>query len=393
MAMVFRYFKPLELLEKSSYFLLGPQATGKSSLVKETYQKYEKKLSYINLAEAKTYLRLKSNPFLLSSVIDMKKDYIAIDEIQRIPELSNEVHRMIEDHNKHFLLIANSTQRPQWGSSGLLARQVRAPFFPLTWFELVQEGIFELNRYLRRGGLPLAYLNEDGDGHSDDYLYNYIDTYLQDEVYVESTTCNLPSFIQFLECAARYNTQILNYNKVAEEAKLTFDTAAEYYQILQNTLMGFQVPFWNGSGNIEKKNFTMSKFYFFDLGIVHVLKGAQSIPPQSELFKQSFIQFVACELRSYLCYKKTNLPLQFWQLNPQPRGVNFVVGDELAILVMPCMQVGPEDLRDLLAIKGQKHWKHLLVVSLDRQQTKLDSKIHHLYWENFLGDLWQDKLL
>ena len=213
--MINRYLNPLQLLKKSSHFLLGPRAVGKSTLIKKSCLKdispaHSKSLStnYINLLDSKIYLRLKSDPSLLSSFISKK--YVVIDEIQRIPELLNEAHRLIEDENKCFLLTGSSARKLKRGNVNLLAgRAFKAELFPLTWFELATNKKFKLKRYLRFGGLPLAYLGQ----HSEEYLYNYVDTYLKEEIQSESITRNLPNYTRFLQSAAFNNAQLLNYTK------------------------------------------------------------------------------------------------------------------------------------------------------------------------------------
>lgn len=144
-----RFLNPLHLLEKSSHFLLGPRAVGKSTLIKtyclnnvpgsKTFS-----VDYINLLDSKIYLRLKADPSLLSSLISKK--YVVIDEIQRIPELLNEVHRLIEDKKKRFLLTGSSARKLKRRQANLLAgRAFKAELFPLTWFELEANKKFKLS--------------------------------------------------------------------------------------------------------------------------------------------------------------------------------------------------------------------------------------------------------
>ena len=184
----------LKLLEKSSHFLLGPRGSGKSTLIKENCTKT---IDYIDLLDSNLYLRLKTDPSLLHSLIT--HPLVVIDEIQRIPELLNEVHRLIENEGKRFLLTGSSARKLRRGGANLLAgRAFMAEFFPLTWFEISREQNFDLGRYLRFGGLPMAYLGK----YPKDYLNAYVDTYLKEEIQTEGLTRNLPNYARFIQSAA-----------------------------------------------------------------------------------------------------------------------------------------------------------------------------------------------
>ena len=217
----------------------------------------------MNLLDSKLYIRLKSDPSLLESITSKK--YIIIDEIQRIPALLNEVHRMIEDQNKKFLLTGSSTRKLR--NTNLLAGRVFiARFFPFTWMELKEAGQFKLKQYLRFGGLPLAYLSK----NSSEYLYNYVETYLKEEIQSEALVRHLPNYIRFLQSAALNNAQLINYTKTANDAQLSPNTVRDYYQILEDTLIGFQIFPWTKSK--KRKAIQTSKFYFFDTGVTHALR-------------------------------------------------------------------------------------------------------------------------
>ena len=386
--MIDRCIDPLQLLKKSSHFLLGPRAVGKSTLIKNRFLENTPSaktpaVDYINLLDSKIYLRLKINPSLLSSLI--RKKYVIIDEIQRIPELLNEVHRLIEDEKKCFLLTGSSARKLKQGNTNLLAgRAFKAELFPLTWFELAANKRFNLSRYLRFGGLPLAYLGK----HSEEYLYNYVDTYLKEEIQAEAVTRNLPNYTRFLQSAALNNAQLLNYTKVASDAQLSPNTVRDYYQILEDTLIGFSVSPWTKS--IKRKAIQTAKFYFFDPGIVHALCEIRSLDPNSDLFGRAFEQFIACELRAYLSYKKIRIPLRYWQSKSRLE-VDFVIGNQTAIEVKSGKKITSRDHKGLLAIKEENNWKQLIIVSRDSVRARFKNGIQHLYWENFLTDLWKDK--
>ncbi len=382
-----RTILPFNLLKKSSYFLFGPRATGKSTLIKHYLKaggiQTNIKTDYINLLDSKIYLRLKHDPSLLSSMISQK--YIVIDEIQRVPELLNEVHRLIEDQRKKFLLTGSSARKLRKKNTNLLAgRALKAEFFPLTWLELKNAGKFKLNHYLLYGGLPLAYLGS----HGKDYLYSYVETYLKEEIQLESLVRNLPNYVRFLQSSALNNAQIINYTKTANDAQLSPNTVRDYYQILEDTLIGFQVPPWTKSK--KRKSIQTSKFYFFDTGTANTLNEVQHLDIKGSLFGVSFEQFIACEIRACLSYKNVHLPLRFWN-STSGFEVDFIIGDQTAIEVKSSKKITKYDHKGLLALKEEKKWKHLIIVSQDTVSARFRSGIRHIYWEDFLDLLWKGR--
>lgn len=214
---------------------------GKSFLIRETLLNQEN-LTFIDLLSSKNYLRLSARPSELESMAQGK--VVVIDEIQRIPELLNEVHRLIEEKQISFLLTGSSARSLKRGGANLLAgRAFRADMFAFTWQELQAEKIFDLSKYLLTGGLPMAYLGE----HPHEYLYNYVETYLKEEIQAESLVRNLANYHRFLEAAASANAEMVNFTKVANDAQLSPNTVRDYYGILEDTLIGYLIPAWTKS--------------------------------------------------------------------------------------------------------------------------------------------------
>ena len=365
------------LLEKSSHFLLGPRGSGKSFLIRATCLETA---DYIDLLDSRTYLRLKADPGALHSLISRRD--VVIDEIQRIPELLNEVHRAIELRGQRFLLTGSSARGLRRRGVNLLAgRAFQAELFPLTWFELSRDGEFDLDRYLRLGGLPTAWLGN----YAEEYLFAYVDTYLKEEIQYEGLVRSLPNYTRFLQSAAHNNSSVLNYTKVANDAQLAPNTVRDYYQILIDTLMGFQVPPWRGMGG--RKVVQTVKFHLFDPGIANALRDGPGIEPGSEAYGVAFEHFIACELRAFLSYNRIRQPLQFWRTHGG-REVDFVIGDEIAIEVKSAETVSHRDHKGLRAIREEHQWRHLLLVSRDLQPARFDNGIEHLHWESFLQRLW-----
>ena len=175
------------LLSRKSFFLFGPRATGKSTLIKK---QLSASATVIDLLDSRLYLRLLNSPHDLESIIhsDNKSGIVVIDEIQRVPELLNEVHRLIENKKLTFLLTGSSARKLRRGKANLLAGRVwEARLFPLTWKEIPD---FNLERFLRYGGLPPVYLSE----YPDEELDAYVNTYLKEEIMAEGLIRKLPPF-------------------------------------------------------------------------------------------------------------------------------------------------------------------------------------------------------
>ena len=363
------------LLEKGSHFLLGPRGTGKSYLIRHTL----KNICYINLLSSKTYLHLKTAPWELEPMIS--GNLVAIDEIQRIPELLNEVHRLIEERGVTFLLTGSSARKLRRQGVNLLAGRARNGWMhPLTWYELYARGSFDLDRYLRFGGLPTAYLGQDSD-----YLYAYVDTYLKEEIQAEALVRNLANYGRFLDNASLVSGQVLNYTKLGNDAQLSPNTISDYYGILEDTLVGYRLPSWTKS--TKRKAVQTAKFYIFDVGVLNALRGVESIEEKTDYFGMLFEHFIANELRAYLSYKRSRQPLHYWRTTSQFE-VDLVMGDKLAIEVKASKNVSTRDHKGLRALAEEGHWNHRLVVSRDPQAMVFDSGIKHLHWESFFQKLW-----
>ena len=370
------------LLKKSSFYLFGPRATGKSFLIRHQLKNF----NYINLLDGKTYLRLKANPSELNSMVTA--EVIAIDEIQRIPELLNQVHLLIEEHGKTFLLTGSSARKLRRGGANLLAgRAYQAELYPLTWKEINQKETFDLHRYLLVGGLPRAYQ----EANPWDFLYAYIDTYLKEEIQAEALSRNLPNFTRFLQQAAMRSSDMLNYTKVANDAQISPNTTRDYYQILEDTLVGYTLPPWSKS--TKRKAIQTAKFYLFDIGITNALRNVQSIAENTDYFGKAFEHMICNEIKSYLSYERKRLPLQYWRSKSQME-VDFVIGDNIAIEVKASHKVSERDHKGLKALKEEhENWKHLLVISQDTQRQKFETGIEHIYWEEFFDLLWKGKII
>jgi predicted AAA+ superfamily ATPase len=372
------------LARKKSFFLLGPRSTGKSFLVRE---QLAGKAAVIDLLRSDVFLRLSSDPSLLESLIDgQRRDAAApvvIDEVQKLPLLLDEVHRLIEERRMHFVLTGSSARKLRRGHTNLLGgRAWTANLYPLTSAEIPQ---FDLRRFLRYGGLPPVVLGDD----PDEELHAYVRTYLHEEIQAEGLVRRLPAFTRFLTMAALTNGQMLNFAKLGGDAGLPAATVREHYLLLEDTLAGFLLPAWTKSK--KRKAIATAKFYLFDTGVAHALAGTRSLDRNSDLYGRSFEHFIAMELRAYLGYRRRPEELAYWR-SVSDHEVDFIVGDHAAIEVKATRGVGASDLRGLHALAEEKLVRQLLLVSEDSVETKR-GPVRCLPWRTFVDELWGDELL
>ena len=369
------------LLAMKSFFLFGPRATGKTTLIR---QQLAETATIIDLLGSRYFLRLSSAPHELESIIAAAPaDIIVIDEIQRIPELLNEIHRLIESQNLTFLLTGSSARKLRRGKANLLAGRVwSAGMFPLIYQEIID---FNLERYLHYGGLPAVYLSE----YPEEELDAYVNTYLKEEILAEGLIRRLPPFSRFLKTIALANGEMINFTKLANDCQVPPSTATEYVALLEDTLVGFLLPAWTESK--KRKAIKTGKFYFFDPGITHILAGTEALDRNSNLYGKSFEQFICMELRAYLSYTRKKLTLTYWR-SKNGHEVDFLLGTRTAIEVKATKKISSNDLKGLKYLKEEGVFQNFILVSQDPIRTLADN-ILTIPWQKFLSDLWKDKFI
>ncbi len=370
-----------KLAEEKSFFLFGPRGTGKSFLLRHELQD----CYVVHLLDSSLYYKLQAQPSELKSMILASgKNLILIDEIQRIPELLNIVHLMMEEYSLRFILTGSSARKLKRGQANLLAgRAVSRELFPLCSLEIPQ---FQLNRYLQFGGLPMSYMSTD----PTDYLESYVNTYLREEIQAEGLVKKLPAFSQFLHMAATTSGELLNFSSLSNEVGVSANSIREYYSILEDTLVGFMVPAWGKS--VRRKPIQTAKFYFFDIGVKNTLSQTLDFSPQSDLWGKAFEHFIAMELRAYISYHLRNrLKLSYWRTTSQFE-VDFIVGDRVAIEVKATNRLRQDSAKGLKALQEEDLVEDYYLVSNDPTAKKQDG-IHYLPWNQFLEKLWSGKII
>lgn len=287
--MSYMYSKILKinLYGSQSIFLQGPRGTGKTSWIKE----HLKDALYLDLLEFPLYTALSANPSRLENLIPANyTGWVCIDEVQRVPELLNEVHRLIESRKLRFLLTGSSARSLKRKGVNLLAgRALRYHMHPLVIQELGAD--FDLAQVLKYGLLPMAIKNPD----AQKYLESYVQTYLREEVLQEGLTRNIGTFTRFLEVASFSQGQTLNITEISRELSINPAMVNNYFEILEDLLLSIKIPVF--TQRAKRKMIAHEKFYFFDVGVYRVLKpmGPLDTPEEAEgagletLFLQSLL--------------------------------------------------------------------------------------------------------
>lgn len=364
-----------ELREKSC-FLFGPRQTGKSWLIRHTL----KEVRTYNLLESETYLTLSRSPRRLREEITADDRFVVIDEIQKLPSLLDEVHLLIEERGIHFLLTGSSARKLRRGGVNLLGGRARIRYFhPFTARELGEH--FDLVRALNHGLLPPVYFSKEPDRD----LEAYVGTYLQEEIAAEGLTRNIPAFSRFLEVAALCNSRILNYAKIGNDAQVARSTVQEYFQVLKDTLMAWEVPAWQKSR--KRKPLTTSKLYLFDPGVARVLQHRSLLRKGSPEFGEALETYLFHELQTYAHYHALG-EVAYWR-STSGLEVDFILADTAAIEVKASRTVGMQDLKGLRALQEEKHLRlrHHVLVSLE-ERTRTVGGIQIVPWNIFLDRLW-----
>ncbi len=371
------------LIKKKSYFLFGARSTGKSFWIKQNVS--PDRTLYINLLSTEHYLRLFENPSLLEGLVEeSKRSTIVIDEIQRIPALLNEVHRLIENKGHKFLLTGSSARALKRNHANMLGgRASLINFYPLSFSEIPD---FNLSRYLTFGGLPRIYLSDEPLLE----LGSYLTTYIEQEIKLEANIRNLAPFHRFLKSAALNNAELISYANISSDAAVPASTVKEYYSVLEDSLIGYALEPWVESK--KRKAIQTSKFYFFDTGVCHSILGIEHLERSSNLWGKSFEQFILMELKSYLSYRQKRKSICFWRsVNKQE--VDFIVADDVAIEVKSTKRVSKMHFSGLEALKEENKIKTFYLISEDPIQRIENKFIHVVHWKNFLENLWSDKII
>lgn len=370
------------LTRSGAVFLWGPRQVGKTTLLRDQLGEAR----FYDLLDTALRAELALRPHRLrEELLADPSEIVVIDEVQEAPSLLPEVHWLLENTAIRFVLCGSSARKVRRGSQGLLGgRATELRLHPLTSVEVPD---LDLDRILRHGGLPAHYLVDD----PAPLLRAYVNAYLKEEILDESATRNVPAFSRFLELVALSHGQQMNYASAARESGVSAHTVRSYFQILEDTLLGFTLEPWRKRA--KRRLVETAKFYLFDIGVAHYLNPeARTIAEGSDLYGRAFEHFILSELRGYIDYRSPGVPIRFWRTSSGIE-VDFVIGDmDVAVECKSNRTVRQADLAGLRALREEHVVRRALVVSREEIPRTTTDGIEILPWRRFCAELWSGSL-
>jgi len=384
---MYKRIQQLNLSSQETCFIWGPRQTGKSTLLKMLFPqaiRYDLLLSteYQGLLREPSLIREQCLAQGLNA--NSQRDPIIIDEIQKIPTLLDEVHWLMENKGLRFILCGSSARKLRRGHANLLGgRAIRYELYPLVFPEIPA---FSLIKALNSGLIPRHY----DSARPSRLIQSYVGDYLKEEIAAEALTRNIPAFSRFLEVAALSNGEILNYSNIARECGISSPTVKEYFQILEDTLIGRQLPAFRKRK--KRRLVTSPKFYFFDLSPVIHFSRRGKVLPGSELFGRAFEHYIWMEIVAHSSYSELFYPISYWR-TASGFEVDFILGDhEIAIEVKSTELAHTTHLKGLRRFKEEYSARRSILVSLDAKPRMTEDGIEILPWQIFLERLWAEEI-
>jgi predicted AAA+ superfamily ATPase len=302
--------RELNILTGNSFILFGSRGTGKTRLLKELFSKTS--ALWIDLLDPNQEYEFNRRPELLRQRIaelQSEPEWVVIDEVQRAPKLLDIVHQLIESTKIKFALTGSSARKLRRGGANLLAgRAFVYHLYPFTWTELGDE--FLLDETLLWGALPKT-LALKTDEERELFLSSYVDTYLKEEVVAEQLVRKVTPFRTFLDLTGQLNGEPINYAKLSREVRADDTTIRTYFEILEETLIGFRLPSFGQS--VRKQQLQSPKFYLFDLGIKRAIDrfSIAKLIPGTSLYGPAFEHFIILEAVRRNEYKRKRAKLSY----------------------------------------------------------------------------------
>ena len=360
-----------------SIFLFGARQTGKSTVLRQQFPK----AIYIDLLDTEMKSRFSRRPVLLYEMLNDKPEdtLVIIDEIPKVPELLNEVHRLISERHLLFILCGSSARKlKRKGRNTLGGRALPVYLYP---FVSVEISDFDIDRAVNYGLLPPHYLAK----NPSRMLSAYIQVYLKEEIKEEALVRNLNSFQRFLEVAALTNGEMINNNNIAQDCGVSATTVSSYFDILEDTLIGYRIPAFR---KVMKRRLVQApRFYYFDVGVANHLLHRKELVRGTEEYGHAFEHLVVMEVYAFLHYSHSEELLSYWRTYTGIE-VDAVIGDaRVAIEIKSVEEVRSSHLKGLKAFGEEYPQSRRIIVSLDRINRKIGD-IECLYIKDFLALLW-----
>jgi predicted AAA+ superfamily ATPase len=378
----------VKLPSRQSAFLWGARKTGKTTYLKNNFPNS----IIFDFLKTDLFLEISKNPSLLRERLLIKeasalKYPVILDEVQKVPQVLDEVQWLIENKGLNFILCGSSARKLKRGHANLLGgRAWRYEMFPLVTAEIKN---FDLLRALNHGLIPAHYLENDSDARRSQEAY--VQDYLKEEVFAEGLTRNVPAFSRFFDAFGYSHGEITNYSNIARDCGVDSKTVKEYYQILVDTLLAIRVePFKKRQSRqvITKA----AKYYFFDVGIAGYLTKRRLEEEKGAEFGKALEHFLLMEMTAYKSYSGRDFAVNFWRTKSGLE-VDFVLGSgEVAIEIKGSDNIDNRDFNGLSAFAELFSPKRSIVVCNEKEK-RLHGNIEILPWQVFLQEMWGGGIL
>lgn len=337
------YKRSLQLdknLEKS-VFLLGPRGTGKTHFLRDTFPE----ALYFDLLHTETYSEFLSNPSVLEARIPKNYDgVVIIDEIQKVPALLDEVHRLIEHQGRCFILTGSSARALRKRGVNLLAgRALTHHMHPLTIQEVGED--FILQKAILTGMLPSTFEEKD----SAAYLKSYVQTYLKEEVQQEAVTRNIPLFARFLRVASFSQGEALNFTNIAREVGVSRQSIANFFDVLEDLLIAVRIPVF--ARRAKREMVANQKFYYFDTGVYRSLRPKGPLDRTDEIDGAALETLFLQHVRALNDYHNLGYEVFYWRTRSQLE-IDFVLYGERGFVGFEIKRKANLDRKDFKGMRA-----------------------------------------
>lgn len=361
-------------------YLVGPRKCGKTTLLRKAFSN----AMWIDLLNTDLRTELTLQPHLLRErVLHNRPKTLVIDEIQKVTSLLDEVHWCIENTKTQMVLCSSSARSLKRDVGSILGgRAWRYELFPFT---LQEVGISDLSKVMNSGLVPPHYFSPKPDQDLKAYIYDF----LEEEIRKESKVRDLPAFSRFLETAALMNGELLNYANVGRECGVSPKTVRAYYEILEETYLGFRLDPWTKVK--DRRLVETSKVYFFDVGIVRYLRRITTPLPGSPEYGNFFETLLIHEINAYKHYRQVNVDFTFWK-TASGFEVDILIGSlsriDVAIEFKSSQKISPTHLKGLRALSQEQKVARKILVCSEKLPRTTEDKIEILPFLTFIKMLW-----
>ena len=363
-------------------FLFGGRQTGKSTLLKERFPK----AVYFDLLNSELRNRFKQNPELFreSLLRYPSQTLVIVDEIQKVPDLLEEVQWLMVNKGLWFILSGSSARKiRRSGANNLGGRAIPETLYPLVSAEIPD---FDLDRAVQNGIIPRHYMV----ANARNRMKGYIELYLKEEIIEEALVQNVDDFVRFMEVAAIMDGEILNYENVAGDCEVSANTVKAYYKILADTLLGFEVPAYRKV--IKRKLYKSPRFYYFDVGIANYLTKRHHLASKTPEYGHAFEHLVMQEIVAYLGYSGSDEELSYWHTY-EDLEVDAVIGDaRVAIEIKSTEKVDHNHKKGLIEFAKEHPETKQILVSRDRISRR-SGDVDLYYVTDFFKALWAGEII